>query len=112
MFPLASIFEKHGLYYHCYADDTQLYLPLKHKNGVDSLCACLSNVKAWMSLNFFYLNESKTEIIVFGSSEDPNISHVNSGVLSPSVKSGVKNLGIFFGSALKFDLVVKSSFIN
>ncbi len=102
MFPLASIFEKHGLYHHCYADNTQLYLSLKHKNGVDSLCASLSDVKAWMSLNFFNLNESKTEI-VFGSSEVPIISHVNSGVLSPSVKSGVKNLAVFFDSALKFD---------
>ncbi len=38
------------------------------------------NFIAWMSLNCFYLNESKTEIIEFGSSEVPNISHVNSGV--------------------------------
>ncbi len=89
MLPLASIFEKHGLYYHCYADDSQLYLPLKHKNVLDSLCACLSDLKAWMSLNILNLNESKTEIIVFGSSEVPNISHLNSGVLSSSVKSCV-----------------------
>ncbi len=27
----------------------------------------LSDNKAWMSLNFIYLNESKTEVIVFGS---------------------------------------------
>ncbi len=114
MLPLASVFEKHGLYYNCYADNTQLYLPLKHKNGVDSLCACLSDVKAWMSFNFFNLNESKTEVIVFRSSEVPNIYHVNFVFLSRSVKSDVKKVGVFFDSALKFNkqmhLVVKSSF--
>ncbi len=89
-------------------------LPLASIYDLVSLCACLSDVKAWMSLNFFYLNESKTEIIVFGPSEIPNISHLNSDVLSSSVKSCVKNLGVLFDSALKFDrqvnLVVKSSF--
>jgi len=51
---------------------------------------------------------------MFGSSEIPNICHLNSGVLSSSVKSCLKNLGVLFDSALKFDrqinLVVKSSF--
>lgn len=102
-------FKKHGLYYHCYADDTQLYLPLKHRNGLVSFSACLSDVKAWMRSNFLYLNESKTEISVYGSSEVPNISQLNSGILYC-----VKNLGVLFDSALKFDeqinVVVKSSF--
>ncbi|KAI2648195.1 putative RNA-directed DNA polymerase from transposon BS [Labeo rohita] len=67
-----------------------------------------------MSLNFLKLNESKTEIIVFGSSDVPNTHHGNSSVLFSSVKSCVKNLGVLFDSALKFDrqinLVVKSCF--
>lgn len=40
---------------------------------------------------FLNLNESKTEIIVFGSSEIPNILYLNSGVLSLSVNLCVKN---------------------
>ncbi len=65
MLPLCSIFGKYGISYHCYADDTQIHLPLKHKNSLDSVVACLLDVKAWMSLNFLSLNESKTEIVVF-----------------------------------------------
>ncbi len=66
MLPLGSIFRKHGVSFHCYADDTQIYLPLESNNkGLDALLACLADVKAWMSLNFLHLNEGKTEIIVF-----------------------------------------------
>lgn len=55
-----------------------------------------------------------TEIIVFGSPDVLENSFGNSGILSSSVKSSVKNLGVFFDSALKFDrqinAVVKASF--
>lgn len=34
------------------------------------------------TISSFTLNESETEIIVFGSSQVPNIFHVNSGVFS------------------------------
>lgn len=50
MLPFGSIFEKYGICYHCYADDTQIYIPLTHKNGLDPVAACFLDVKAWMSL--------------------------------------------------------------
>ncbi len=60
MLPLGSIFRKYGLSFHCYADDTQVYLPIKrNSDGLDALCACLADVKAWLSLNFLNFNEEK-----------------------------------------------------
>ncbi len=50
---LLPLFRKHGLSFHCYADDTQVYLPVKRNSvGFESLMACLAAVKAWLSLHF------------------------------------------------------------
>ncbi len=44
------IFRKHGVSVHCYAEDTQIDLPLEYNNkDLDPLLACLADVKAWMS---------------------------------------------------------------
>lgn len=115
MLPLGPIFKKHNISFHYYADDMQIYLPLESdKRGMDTLLACLADVKAWMSIHFLHLNENKTEIIVFESSEAFSFSCLDFGPLSPFVKPLVKNLGVFFDSSLTFDKqissVVKTSF--
>ena len=69
--PLADIAAKHGLLYHCYADDTQLYVAFNPnscvKKTILNIEACISAVKQWMRSNLLKLNDDKTEFIIFAS---------------------------------------------
>ncbi len=104
MLPLGSIFRKNGLSFHCYADDTQVYLPVKRNSvGFESLMAWLADVKAWLSFIFYISNEKKTEIIVFSPSEFLGSQKLDLGGMSLCLKSYVKNLGFIFDGGLKFD---------
>ena len=69
MLPLGSSFQKYSVAYHCYADDTQLHLPVRSNDccSISNLISCFEEVKLWMSDNFLKLNENKTEAIGFGS---------------------------------------------
>ncbi len=69
MFPLGNIIRKHTVNFHCYADDSQLYLSIKPEetNQLAKLQACLKDVKTWMTRNVLILNSDKTEVIVLGS---------------------------------------------
>uniref|UniRef100_A0A8P4K1H9 Reverse transcriptase domain-containing protein n=1 Tax=Dicentrarchus labrax TaxID=13489 RepID=A0A8P4K1H9_DICLA len=59
LLPLGSILRKHGFSFHCYADDSQIYVPLKKKSeySVRLLLKCLDDIKAWMTLNFLNFND-------------------------------------------------------
>ena len=44
---------KHNISFNCFADDVQIYLPLKSKSkdSVQPLLDCLKDVKSWMDMN-------------------------------------------------------------
>ena len=76
MLPLGQIIQKYNISFHCYADDTQLYLPLKPNDQCNlfSLMNCLEDINCWMARNFLQLNESKTEVVLFGPSDSTKSS--------------------------------------
>lgn len=118
LLPLGSILRKHKIAFHCYADDTQIYMPLKHSdaNSLRTLTKCLDEIKAWMALNFLNFNENKTEVIIFSPGVTGGSMSVDLGLLSQYVKPVVTNLGVKMDDSLKLEgqitVVLKSSFFH
>ena len=123
MLPLSCVVGRHGVNFHCYADNTQLYIkmtpPSSPANSVTRLSSCLEDIKAWMSQNFLQLNASKTEAIQTGtphqlrSSPLTSVSFCGHTIpLSPSVTS----LGVKLDPHLSFDnhvtSICKTSFFH
>ncbi len=96
--------------FHFYADDTQIYLPIKRNNStaITSLLQCLEEVKSWLVQNFLFLNEDKTEVIVFGPNENSQCISPELESLSVFRSSQVRNLGVLVDQHLKFDKHISS----
>ena len=89
--PLGDIARSHGLSYHFYADETQLYLSFETSSPEDlSTCKsaledCVKDINLWMLNNKLKLNSGKTEIIVFSSSYCPRPALKNLVIASVTV---------------------------
>ena len=74
--PLGQIFKAHGLMYHLYADDSQLFLSFRPNTlGAQSMCLetienCIDDVRRWMTLNLLKLNDNKTKFIILGTRQE------------------------------------------
>ncbi len=110
MLPLGSILRRHGVSFHFYADDTQIYLPINRKDpsALTFLLKCLEEVKLWLAQNFLKLNENKTEVIVFGPSDNSQTTCIDLGSLSVFSSSRVRNLCVLLDESLHFDKHISS----
>ena len=66
-----------------------MYLPLKidEKKSLRSLSDCLRDVKYWLAKSFLQINNTKTEVIVFGPTDSTKVIVNNLGPLSNNVHS-------------------------
>ena len=107
LFPWGAILKYHGIGYHIYADDTQLYISFKCNNPLASLPKlnnCISDIRVWMIKNKLKINVSKTEFIVFRSPQA--VVYVGDSIIQQSSK--VRDLGVIFDQFLSFDDYISS----
>ncbi len=106
MLPLGNIIKKYGISFHCYADDTQLYISIRsdETSKLSKLTECVKNVKDWMNNNFLLLNSDKTEILLIGpKNSTQNLLDHNLQLDRCTVPSStVKNVGVILDSLLSF----------
>lgn len=93
-----------------YADDTQLlhtFRPTSSTNQSDATEAiqnCITDIKKWMVAHKLKLNDSKTELMILGTSKQLEKLTTDSIVIGSEVIRSVKkvrNLGVMFDSNLK-----------
>lgn len=98
----SHFFKQHGNSFHCYADDAQVIQPPKSlMDGVD-------NIKTYMLLDFLDFNESKEQIVMFGSFDPLGAPVVNLGAHAPCNKPFASNLTVIFDSDFKFHIQINS----
>ena len=64
--PLSAIIDSHSIIHHSFADDLQLQMsapPDRISELLHSMQSCLSDVKAWATVNMLKLNDNKTEFM-------------------------------------------------
>ena len=92
------------MFYHFYADDTQLYITFR-KSLSDmnlsnaKLVNCVWDMDAWMLSNKLKLNKDKSKVLVISSSYRPRppLSSVNICDETVCCSSSARNIGVIFG---------------
>jgi exonuclease III len=111
--PLGDILRHHGIMFHLYADDTQLYLSFnidQAEKAFEKMEACINDVRIWMANNWLHLNDSKTEVLLIGSKSSlaklPDSLLTIGEVEKIKPSSTARNIGVMFDDTLSMDCQV------
>ena len=109
--PLGDICHCHGVNFHGYADDSQIFLTFKPSNAdqsnkdhcLDTVQSCLADIRVWMHISLLKLHDYKTELMILGTKQlikvgDTEIITVND---STHNTSSVRNLDFYYDSQQK-----------
>ena len=115
--PIGRIIRGHGLSYHLYADDVQLYVsfdPLSNisrESALSKLSECIYDIEKWMTTNMLQLNNEKTEFFVALSTHHQRLMpgvklKVGNSLIEPS--NVIRNLGVMFDTQMTMSAQVAS----
>ncbi len=105
MASLGSVIQKHGFSYHCYADNTQLYLSF-HPDDLTiatRISACLTDISCWMKDHHLQLNLAKTETTCcFSKPITSSQFHLPVRLIYHNFFKTARNLGVVIDDKLNF----------
>ena len=98
--PLSAIIDSHSIIHHSFADDLQPQMPA-HPDKISELLysiqSCISEVKAWATVNMPQLNDNETELMLATSKRTKHLhslpTSITIGNAQIPFKQSVKNLG-------------------
>ena len=118
--PIAEVIASHGVQFHQYADDTQLYVAVMSDSDIKKLEDCTVAVRDWFTTNGMLLNPDKSEVLLVARKANAEKFACGSGVCvagsSIAFSVQLKSLGVVLDQNLSFDQhvsnIVKSSNFN
>jgi len=112
--PLSHLLSDSGVFFHLYADDTQLYISFPPSESISSLSllsSTLNSVHSWFFSNRLSLNPSKTEFLIIGTPKQRSkISASSVSFCQNLIQSSdsCRNLGVIFDSDLSLKKHISS----
>ena len=101
---LSEVFSKHGIRYHIYADDTQLYGDFPRNDvasAADRISRCVIDLIVWLASRYLLLNETKTEAALF-SAPNNRVPHLPIDICGCNISTtaNIRDLGVQLDSTM------------
>ena len=93
--PLSAIIDSHSIMHHSFVDDLQLQMsaPLDRISELlHSMQSCISDTKAWATVNMLKLNDNKTELMLVTSKRTKHLHSLPSSITIGNAQIPFKSL--------------------
>ena len=95
--PLSAIIDSHSIIHHSFVDDLQLQMsapPDRISELLHSMQSCISDVKAWATVNMHKLNDSKTELMLVKSKRSKHLHNLPTSI---TIQTVCEEFGFYIG---------------